>query len=141
MRTSRLVFTLLGTGAAIAASAAPAAAHKATPHIAAKPDSVMVNGTTQLVGGGFAKHTKLTLSECGSTVWIVPQEKCDTTNMVTIKTNGAGAFKAAFKVQLCPAEAPPPPPTEETCYIGVVHPFGVDQEELVGAAKITVTWP
>ena len=31
--------------------------------------------------------------------------------------------------------------TEETCYIGEPHPRGIDTVALIGAAKITVTYP
>jgi len=61
--------------------------------------------------------------------------------MVTVKTNGSGAFKARFKVQLCPVTPPPPPPTKETCCIGVQRPTDIDQIGLLGAAQITVSWP
>jgi len=49
-----LLVTLLAAGAALAVPAAGTAARRATPDITAKPDSVMVNGTTNLTALAFA---------------------------------------------------------------------------------------
>ena len=65
-----------------------------------------------------------------------------TTNAITVTTDALGGFTTPFKVQLCPRTTPPVPPvTEETCYIGEPHPRGIDTVALIGAAKITVSYP
>ena len=56
-------------------------------------------------------------------------------------TNASGGFKAAFTVTLCPDGVRGPEPTSEICYIGERKPSGVDTVKLVGAAKVTVTYP
>lgn len=115
------------------------------PIIVAHPDNVMVNSSTTLTGIGFPRDTTLALRECGATHWAVFVHACDTNNGVTVSTNDAGTFTASFKVELCPrlptTTPPPPPVTSETCYIGVPRPSGVDTVTLIGAAKITVTYP
>ncbi len=135
--------TALATGAAtVTSAAAQTSATPAAPHIVARPDSVMVNGTTTLTGTGFPAKSKVLLQECGEASWIAPKNPCISTNEVTVTTGAGGGFTTPFKVQLCPRTLPPTPPvTEETCYIGELRPTGIDTLALLGAAKITVTYP
>ena len=109
--------------------------------IVARPANLMVNGTTQLTGTGFPARSRVVLSECGATNWIAPRDPCDTTNTVTVTTGGGGGFTTPFKVQLCPRSTVTSPVTEETCYIGEIHPSGIDTIALLGAAKVIVTYP
>jgi len=119
-----------------------AAQASTTAHIAVKPRSVMVDKAATLTGSGFAANSSVQLQECGATMWIVPQEPCDTANEITVAVNSAGRFKASIKVLLCPRELPPTlPVTQESCYIGAPQPTGLDTVSLTGAAKITVTYP
>jgi hypothetical protein len=112
------------------------------PHILARPRNVMVNGTAMLTGTGFPIDSLVHLQECGSAAWMVPQEPCDTTNEITLMSGPSGRFATPFKAQLCPRKPPRKPPvTGETCYIGEPHLTGEDTIGLVGAAKITVTYP
>ena len=134
--------------AAVAAVVCGATAAGATaqitpaPHIVARPDNVMVNGTTMLTGTGFPADSLVALRECGSANWIAPEDPCDSTNEITVMTGPSGQFTTPFTVQLCPRKLPPKPPvTREKCYIGEPHPSGVDTITLLGAAKIIVTYP
>jgi hypothetical protein len=139
---SKASLLALGAAVAFAAGAAAQTPVAAGPHIVARPDNVMVNATTTLTGRGFPPKTKVALAECGAASWIAPQDPCDTANTVTVTTNLAGGFSTPFKVQLCPRTAPPVPPvTKETCYIGEPHPTGIDTIALLGASKVTVTYP
>jgi hypothetical protein len=135
----------LGAAAAVAGGAAVAAAPaqiSSTPHIRARPNNVMVNGTTMLTGTGFPPSSTVRVEECGRTGWIVPEEPCESSNAVTVMSNSSGRFSTPFTVQLCPRELPPKPPvTRETCYVGEPRLTGEDTIGLAGAAKITVTYP
>ncbi len=128
---------------AVAVVAVPAAQGASGPKIKAMPKNVMVNSSTTLTGKGFPADTIIVLRECASTIWIVPQDPCLTSNEEEVKTNAAGRFTTSFTVGLCPQSAPPPkkPVTERKCFIGEPKPFGEDQVELVGAAKVIVTYP
>ena len=108
------------------------------PQITAKPRSVMVNQSTHLVGTGFPAHTAVTLQECGMPTWVVMQQVCSP-GTVTVTTNAAGRFATPFVVKLCPDASGPA--TRKTCYIGEPKPQGIDTIHLVGAVKITVTYP
>ena len=102
----------------------------------------MVNGTTMLTGSGFPASNPVHLQECGSSFWIVPEEPCDTANEVTVMSDSSGRFSTPFTVQLCPRTVPPKPPvTRERCYIGEPQSTGEDTVGLLGAVKITVTYP
>lgn len=134
--------TILPLAVAAALASAAAAQTSTPPHIVANPNNIMVNGITTLTGTGFPPNASIPLQECGQTTWIAPQDPCDSTNAITVTTSPEGTFTTPFKVQLCPRSVPPTPPvTEETCYIGEPHPTGVDTITLLGAAKITVTYP
>ena len=122
----------------ISAGATSAAA---SPHIATHPHSVMVNGSTTLIGTNFKPRKSITIKECSETTWIVPQSPCDSTNSIVVKTNSHGEFTSSFTVQTCPGGTSTAPGFSETCYIGEPTPSGVDVINLVGAAKITVTGP
>jgi hypothetical protein len=112
-----------------------------SPHIVVHPHSVMVNGSTTLVGTNFTPRKSITIKVCSETSWIVPQNPCDSTNSVVVKVNRQGMFKSAFTVQTCPGDTSTTPGFSETCYIGDPSPSGVDVINLVGAAKVTVTGP
>lgn len=113
--------------------------HPKRARISAKPSSLMVNQSTALRGRGFPKNTSVTLRECASTSWSVPQEPCIEGLAVTVKTNGSGHFATHFKVGVCEGESSGP--TQRTCYIGEPRPSGVDTMELVGAATVQVSYP
>ena len=101
-----------------------------------------MNTTTNLTGTGFPANRTLKVQECSRTNWIVPQQPCATSNVVTVTTNSAGGFKTKMTAVVCPKV-----PNlavlgfSETCYVGVPHPQGIDRVVLVGAAKLTVTGP
>jgi hypothetical protein len=99
----------------------------------------MVNQSTALHGSGFPKRASITLHECASTSWIVPQQPCIEGLSVTVNTNGSGHFSTQFKVGVC--EGAWSGPTQRTCYIGVPRPSGIDTMELVGAVTIQVSYP
>jgi hypothetical protein len=113
--------------------------HAKQPHISAKPSNLMVNQSTALLGSGFPKHTSITLRECASASWIVPQQPCIEGLAVTVKTNGSGHFSTQFKVGVC--EGTSSGPTQRTCYIGEPRPSGIDTMQLVGAVTIQVSYP
>jgi hypothetical protein len=128
--------------AAAGAAAAPPAGQTAVPHIVAKPSNLMVNTTTRLTGTGFRPNATLTVMECSRTGWIVPQEPCATKNAVTVTTSSVGTFHASMTALVCPKVMQPAGSGfQETCYVGVPHPRGIDTIVLVGAAKIIVTGP
>ena len=137
-----LAFAVVVLAGGVMAGAAGAVS-PTPPHIVATPNNVMVNTTVRLVGTGFPAHATLVIEECGSTTWVVgTQAPCDTSNTISVATNRRGRFTSPFKVELCPRPNPPTPPvTRETCYVGNPQPRGIDTITLVGAAKITVTYP
>ena len=110
------------------------------PHVVAKPDNVMVNTKTVLTGTGFPAKTRLTIEECPGKGWIVPQKPCIRNNRISVVTDGHGHFVRQFRVGLCGGRRGPEP-TSQICYIGDPHPEGVDTISLLGAAKVTVTYP
>ena len=133
-----LAVGLLGQSTAVASAAGVS---PFPPHIVANPNNVMVNSSTTLTGTGFPPSTTIAIRECGRTSWIAPQNPCDVTNGISVTTNAAGGFTASFKVELCPDGVRGPEPTSEICYIGEPHPSGIDTIALLGAARITVTYP
>ncbi len=110
------------------------------PSITANPNNLMVNTDTVLTGRNFPPATKLHLTECGKTNWIVPQNPCDTNNTVTVTTGSLGGFRTKFKAELCPGGVRVGP-TAVRCYIGVPRPSGIDTITLRAAVKIVVTYP
>ena len=100
----------------------------------------MINTKTTLTGSGFPAKTKLTIAECPATNWIVPQNPCVKNNTVSVVTDRHGRFTRQFRVELCGGKRGPEP-TSQICYIGDPHPEGIDTITLLGAAKVTVTYP
>jgi hypothetical protein len=124
------------------ATAAAAPAALGHPHIVANPNNLMVNTTTNLTGTGFLPNKTLKIRECSRTNWIVPQQPCATSNVVTVTTNSSGGFKTKMTAEVCPKVTNVAVRGfSETCYVGVPHPVGVDRVVLAGAAKLTVTGP
>jgi hypothetical protein len=124
---------------AVAAPALPAYAQAKRPKITARPHSLMVNRDATLKGSGFPASTAIQLRECGRTFWLAPSSPC-TANEQTVTTDRRGRFRTTFQVGLCPEGEAGKMPTERTCYIGELV-TGEDAGSLVGAAKITVTYP
>lgn len=120
-----------------------AATTASTPRIVAKPNNVMVNTKIALTGTGFAARSKLTIMECSSRGWVVvAQHPCVSNNKISVLTDARGRFTRKFKVELCPRTTTGSgPATRETCYIGNPHPEGIDTISLVGAVRVTVTYP
>ena len=133
---------MAATASALLIAVLPAAlaATTTTPQIVARPENVMVNTIVQLRGTGFPTATTLQLKECSLKTWIVPQNVCLTDNAVDVTTNALGSFTTSMKAEICPAVRPVRR-TERTCYIGEPKPNGVDTIELLGAARIVVSWP
>ncbi len=109
------------------------------PKIVARPRTLMVNTTATLKGSGFPASTVIELGECGRTFWLAPQNPCIAEEQA-VATDRHGRFRATFEVGLCPEGEPGKMPTERTCYVGELV-SGEDTGSLVGAAKITVTYP
>jgi hypothetical protein len=136
----KLVFcTSLAALAVAAAPVLPAQAQAKQPKIAARPHTLMVNATTMLKGSGFPANTVIELRECGRTFWLAPDYPC-VASEETVTTDKRGRFRATFQARLCPEGEPGTMPTERICYIGELV-TGEDTGSLVGAAKITVTYP
>jgi hypothetical protein len=145
IRTGLVGLAVLTAGAAgLLVGSPPTGAVSVTPPaITAHPDNVMVNTHTKLVGTGFAKHTSVTVVECSATTWYVLANPCDSTNTVTVKTNGHGRFTTPFLVQTCPGAASTGSGggLAFLCYIGVAEPSGVDTIALQPYTSIVVTYP
>ena len=125
-----------GAGASTAGHPHPGTA--AHPHIVVNPDSQMVNRPVELVGSGFPPSQKLTIAECAEKTWVVPEKPPCAGNAIRVKTGRSGAFKAEMTASLCGAK---PVLTSQKCFVGWPHPSGVDTVQLVGAAKLVVTYP
>ncbi|HEY4916225.1 MAG TPA: hypothetical protein VIH92_04915 [Solirubrobacteraceae bacterium] len=122
-----------------AATAVSAQAQAKQPRVAARPHSLMVRTTATLKGSGFPANTVIQLGECGRTFWLDPSDPC-IAGEETVTTDRKGRFRTTFQVGLCPEGESGKMPTERTCYIGELVD-GEDTGSLVGAAKITVTYP
>ena len=110
------------------------------PRIVAKPNNLMVNTKTTLTGTGFPAKTKLTIEECsnhqlGRYRKPVRQEQQDLRPHRRTRQVHAAVPSGTLRWQARPE------PTSQICYIGDPHPEGVDTMTLLGAAKITVTYP
>ena len=144
MLRSRIILVSLALTIAVLAAGiltSQAGAVSATPpHIVAKPDNLMVNTKTTLTGTGFPAKTRLAIQECSTNFWIAPKHPCGTANKITVQTDSHGKFVRQFRVALCGGKRGPGP-TSQICYIGHPHPRGVDTVTLVGAARVTVTYP
>lgn len=103
----------------------------------------MVNTAITLTGSGFPAHMRLRIAECSSTAWVVVAQKpCDRANRIWVHTHATGRFSSSFTAELCPrTSAGSDPVTQETCYVGVPEPSGIDTITLVGAAQVIVTYP
>ena len=133
---------VLMLAASLGAFASPASAGTTQPPvITARPDNVMVNQHTNLVGRGFPRFATLRLAECSKTNWVVPTNPCDKGNSIVVTTDGRGSFVTGFKVEACAGARVSAPGLAVLCYIGVPKPSGIDTERLVGAARIVVTYP
>jgi len=133
---------------ALSISSAPAgarttAAPKAHPKIVPTPNDVMVNTQITLTGSGFPPHMRLRIKECSSPAWVVvAQNPCDSANKIWVHTRAHGRFSSPFTAELCPRNSTGSDPvTQETCYVGVPEPSGIDTITLVGAAQVIVTYP
>jgi hypothetical protein len=122
------------TGTALAISPAP-------PTLKVIPRSVMVTTDATIVGKNFTPGSSVQVTECSATTWVVPNTPCDADNTVTVAANKKGAFKTAFKVELCPGGKHGKNPTSQICYIGVAHPSGIDVVGLLPSARVLVTYP
>jgi hypothetical protein len=111
------------------------------PHIVATPNNLMINTKTVLTGTGFAPATKLVVEECSATSWIAPEDPCASSNIIHVRTTAAGNFKHSMTATICPSDGAPKPGFVQRCYVGVPHPFGVDQVRLLGATSLFVTGP
>lgn len=127
------------TAASALVAVAPAQALAKQPKITARPRTLMVNDTTTLKGSGFPANTVIQLRECGRTFWLAPDYPC-TANEAAVTTDRSGRFRTTFQAGLCPEGEPGKMPTERICYVGELV-TGEDTGSLVGAAKITVTYP
>jgi len=133
---------LIGLAAAITPlcmTSADAAA--SSPHITAQPNNVMVDTSIGLTGIRFPAHSTFTIKECSTTAWIAPQDPCSANNAVSVTTNSRGRFRASIKAGVCANGQRGKEPTSVICYIGKPQPTGVDTLSLIGAARVTVTYP
>ena len=73
------------------------------PTLGADPVSVMVGTTTKLTGTNFPANAALTIKECSQTTWIVPENPCATSNVITVATNSIGDFDATLTAEVCPS--------------------------------------
>ena len=138
----RAAFVLAASLVGAGVISGQAVAVSTAPRMIAKPTSAMVNTKIELSGRGFAAHTKLTIKECSSTGWVVvAQRPCNADNVIAVVTDARGRFARKFKVDVCPHASVSGPVTRRTCYIGNPQPRGVDTMALVGAVRITVTYP
>lgn len=140
MFDSKKLIVCAATAASALAAAAPLAQAQAKqPKIKARPSTLMVNTTTTLTGSGFPANTVIQLRECGRTFWLAPDYPC-TENKEAVTTDRRGRFHTTFQAGLCPEGEPGKMPTERICYIGELV-TGEDTGSLIGAARITVTYP
>jgi hypothetical protein len=144
MLRSRIIIVSLALTIAVLTAgilSSQAGAVSATPpHIVAKPNNLMVNTKTTLTGTGYPAKTTLTIEECSITNWVVTANPCVKTNKISVLTDRHGHFVRQFRVTVCNGKHGPII-TSVTCYIGDPHPEGVDTISLLGAAKVTVTYP
>jgi hypothetical protein len=129
------ILAIVGLTTSPLASAVPA------PKIVVVPSSIMVNTHMKVTGKNFPALAKVTIEECPRSGWIVPQNPCDTTNVLHVTTNAKGRFSHLMVAQVCPGGTTTSPGFSETCYVGEPSPRGIDTVTLVGAAQITVTGP
>jgi hypothetical protein len=136
-RPAALLFAAATTALLLAA---PAGASEGAPKIHAMPKRLMVNTTTTLKGKHFPANTTIRLLECGKTFWLAPSTPCLEENATEVTTDAKGRFETSFTVGLCPEGEQIRTRTERLCYVGEVV-FGEDTGELVGPAKLKVSYP
>ena len=139
-RCSRGGLVLCAVVAALAAASPAYAMKEGSPKIKATPHKLMVNTATTLQGKHFPANTTIQLRECGKTFWLAPSNPCLEDNATEVTTDAKGRFETSFDVGLCPEGEQLHMRTERLCYVGEVV-FGEDTGELVGAAKLKVTYP
>jgi hypothetical protein len=142
LELKKMRFRTAGALATIIAIAPVAVAHAApgAEKLMAHPKSVMINTDTTIAGSGFPAHTMVSLTECGATSWLAPNEPCNTENATTVETNAKGRFKTPFEMQFCPEGKHAHQPTTVICYVGVRY-YIEDVGKLEPAAKVKVTYP
>jgi hypothetical protein len=102
----------------------------------------MVNSRVTVLGRGFARLAVVTLVECPVASWAVMADPCDTTNPVTVRTNGHGSFHVPFVAHVCPGGASGGQVGPSLlCYLGVARPSGIDTVALQPSTTIIVTYP
>jgi hypothetical protein len=132
---------LLGAVLATLLAAAPAyAMGEGSPKVKAMPHKLMVNTTTMLKGKHFPANTAIQLLECGKIFWMAPSFPCLSENEKEVTTDAKGRFETSFEVGLCPEGEPTMKPTQRICWVGEAV-FGEDTGNLVGAAKLKVSYP
>jgi hypothetical protein len=139
-RRSRGTFVLCVVAAALTAAAPAYATGEGSPKIKAKPHRVMVNTPITLKGKHFPPNKTMQILECGKTFWLAPSTPCLEDNATEVTTDAKGRFETTFKAGVCPEAERTKHPTEVVCYVGEVV-FGEDTGELVGAAKLDVSYP
>jgi hypothetical protein len=137
-RGTLVVLAVVAVAPLVVAVAASAKTAKA-PKIVLSTDSAMVNTTVVVKGKHLTPDTTYTVAVCGKTEWSLPANPCADGNQ-TVQTNDRGAFKTKIAARLCPQDSPPTI-TEETCYVGILHPTGIDTLALDPAAPLEVSWP
>jgi len=100
----------------------------------------MVNTTTVLKGKHFKANSTIKIVECSKTFWLAPSNPCMAENATEVTTDAKGRFETNFKAGVCPEAERTKKPTQVICYVGEVV-FGEDTGELVGAAKLKVSYP
>ena len=120
---------------------APAGATPST-RIVVLPRRAAPGARVTLIGSGFPARRRIRLAECATSVWVAPRHPCAAGNGVALTTGAGGEFTTHLRVLACPAAQPPAPSvTAGTCFIGEPHILGVDETQLLGAARIVVARP
>ena len=139
-RRSRGTLLSCAVGAALVAAAPAYAMGEGGPKIKATPHKLMINTETTLRGKHFPANTTIRLLECGKRSWLAPSNPCLEGNAKEVTTDARGRFETSFTAGLCPEGEQVKMRTERLCYVGEVL-FGEDTGELVGAAKLKVSYP
>ena len=137
MLDRRLIPVLAAAAALLPAAGATAAMG---PHVMARPHNTGVGMQIALKGRRFPANAEVQIAECGKTFWLSPSDPCLAENAKTVTTDMKGRFETTFDVGLCPEGEPHGKLTQRVCYVGELR-FGEDTGELVGAAKLIVTYP
>ena len=110
------------------------------PKVHAKPHKAMVRQTITLKGAGFAPSSTVRIAECSKEFWLAPTQPCLEEDAKEVVTNTKGKFETPFEVGVCPEAERTKRPTQVVCYVGVLR-FGEDTGELVGGARVLVSYP